>query len=491
MSFERIPRFKRLRMWLSAVSRIVHTAEFRLTATYALLFGASAAILGTLFYLTIESSLERQTTTRIEHEIEALREDFEAEGESELREEVQRRDNLLAFEYLLLDKQENRIAGNLSAIPKLGWSNIQAKSVLSGEVDRTRSFRVHTVQLGDGMRLAVAEDLQFAEDMRRAWLEACGLGFLVFLILSLVGGALLSRGFLKRVAAIRLTAESIVGGDLGSRIPLSGTNDSFDLLSDILNKMLGRIEVLMESMIHVSNDIAHALRTPLTRLQQKVETAKREAQGNRSCEAAIDAVRLETEKVLETFSALLRIAQIEGGARQSGFAGVDLSELFGRVADAFADLAEDQGKTLVAEIEPFVRTWGDRELLTEMAANLVDNAIRHTPMGAHIKISLARDNSQIVASVSDNGFGVPQEEHERIFQRFYRLERSTKIQGTGLGLSLVAAVAGLHEIRLSVEDSAPGLRIKMRFNASGQSFRKTKLLPSLDHHDVAKSYATS
>lgn len=490
MSFERIPRLKRLRMWLSAVSRIVRTTEFRLPATYALLFGASAAILGTVFYWAIESSLERQTTTRIEHEIEALRKDFEAEGESGLREEVQRRDDLLAFEYLLLDKQGNRIAGNLSAIPKLGWSNIQAKSGLSGE-DRMRSFRVHTVQLGDGMHLSAAEDLQFAEDMRRAWLEACGLGFLVFLILSLVGGALLSRGFLKRVAAIRLTAESIVGGDLGSRIPLSGTNDSFDLLSDILNKMLGRIEVLMESMIHVSNDIAHALRTPLTRLQQKVEAAKREAQGNRSCEAAIDAVRLETEKVLETFSALLRIAQIEGGARQSSFADVDLSELFGRIADAFADLAEDQGKTLVAEIEPFVWTWGDRELLTEMAANLVDNAIRHTPMGACIKISLARDNSQIVASVSDNGFGVPQEEHARIFQRFYRLERSTKIQGTGLGLSLVAAVAGLHEIRLSVEDSAPGLRIKMRFSAAGQSFRKSKLLPSLDRHDVATSYATS
>ena len=488
MSFERIPsRFEQLRIWLSAVPRIVRTAEFRLPATYALLFGVSAAILGTVFYWTIESSLERQTTTRIEHEIEALREDFQAEGKSELLEEVQRRDNFLAFEYLLVDQQGKRLAGNLSAIPKLGWSSIQAASGLSG-ARRVRSFRVHTVQLGNGMRLSVAEDLQFAEDMRRAWLEACGLGFLVFLILSLVGGVLLSRGFLKRVEDIRLTAESIISGDLGSRIPLSGTNDNFDLLSGILNKMLSRIEVLMESMIHVSNDIAHALRTPLTRLRHKAEAAKKEAQGNRSFEAAIDAMRLETEKVLETFSALLRIAQIEGGSRQSGFAEVDLSELFGRVTDAFTDLAEDQGKTLVAEIEPSVSTWGDRELLAEMTANLVDNAIRHTPSGARIEVSLARDKSQIIASVSDNGFGVPRKDRGRIFQRFYRLERSAKIQGTGLGLSLVAAVAGLHGIHLSVEDSAPGLSIKMRFNSAGQSVRKSKVIPFVLRHE---SSATS
>jgi signal transduction histidine kinase len=473
-------------MRLSVVPRMARTAEFRLPVIYALLFGVSVAILGTIFYWTIVSSLEQQMTMRIEAEIENLKEDFQSEGESELLEEVQRRHNLLAFEYLLLDKQGNRLAGDLSAIPKLGWSNIQATSGLSGE-QRARSFRVRTVQLDNGMHLSVAEDLRFIEDMRRAWLEACGLGLLVFLILSLVGGVLLSRGFLKRVEAIRLTAESIVSGDLRSRIPLSGTNDNFDLLSGILNKMLGRIEVLMESMIHVSNDIAHALRTPLTRLHQKAEVAKSEAQGNPSYEAAIDAVRLETEKVLETFSALLRIAQIEGGSRQSGFAEVDLSELFGRVTDAFIDLAEDQGKTLVAEIEPYVCTWGDRELLAEMTANLVDNAIRHTPSGARIEVFLARDKSQIIASVSDNGFGVPQEDHDRIFERFYRLERSAKIQGTGLGLSLVAAVAGLHGIRLSVEDRAPGLGIKMRFNATAQPFRKSKMLPSVRRSDVQSS----
>ncbi|MGB6441176.1 MAG: ATP-binding protein [Methyloceanibacter sp.] len=474
MSFERIPRLvARLRMWLSAIPRIVRSAEFRLPVIYSLLFAASAAILGTIFYWTIMSSLERQITTRIEGEVENLSEDFRAEGASELLEEVQRRDELLAFDYLLLDKQGNRIAGTLP-ITSLGWSDVSAASGLSGE-RRPRTFRVRTVQLDDGMRLSVAEDLRFTADVRRAWLEACGLGLIAFLILSVAGGLLLSHSFLKRVDTIRTTAQAIVSGNLGSRIPLGGTNDNFDLLAAILNDMLDRIEALMESMIQVSNDIAHALRTPLTRLQQKVEAAQSEVKDNPSYETAIDAVRLEAKNILETFSALLRIAQIEGGSRQSGFGEIDLTELFVRVTDAFSDLAEDQGKTLVAEIEPSVRTWGDRELLAEMVANLVDNAIRHTPIGARVEISLVRDHSHIVASVSDNGFGVPKEDRDRIFQRFFRLERSAKIQGTGLGLSLVAAVAGLHRIQVSVEDRAPGLSIKMRFDAVIQPIRKLTL----------------
>jgi signal transduction histidine kinase len=467
-------------MMLKALRRIVRTAEFRLPVIYALLFTASATILGTLFYWAILSSLERQMATRIETEIEILTEDFQSEGEHELLEEVERRNNVLAFEYLLLDRQGKRIAGNLSATPKLGWSEVKSSpSGLSGN-QHTRYFRARTVQFENGWRLSVAEDLQFTRDMQSAWLEACGLGLLAVLILSLIGGVLLSHGFLRRVDSIRHTADAIVKGDLGSRIPLQGTNDNFDLLSDILNKMLDRIETLMESMIQVSNDIAHALRTPLTRVQQKLEAARSEASGNPGYENAIESARLETEKLLETFSALLRIAQIEGGSRQSGFSDVDLSELFARVTDAFSDLAEDEGKTLVAHIEPSVSKWGDRELLAEMAANLVDNAIRHTPKGAHIDVSLARHQSQIIASVSDDGLGVPKEEYARIFQRFYRLERSAKIHGTGLGLSFVAAVAGLHEIELSVEDNAPGFCIKMKFPMSAKTVQKSNARQSFE-----------
>jgi signal transduction histidine kinase len=459
-------------MSLRALGRTLRTAEFRLALAYVLFFTASAMIIGTLFYWTIVSSLERQMTTRIESEIEILKDDFQSEGAHELLEEVDRRISTRVFEYLVLDEQGKRIAGTLSVTPKLGWSDIQSSSGPFAN-QHTRSFRVRTVQLDNGWNISVADDLQFERDMHRAWIEACGLGLLAVLLLSVIGGVLLSREFLRRVHAIRTTAEGIIKGDLKSRIPLAGTDDNFDLLSSILNKMLDRIEALMESMIQVSNDIAHALRTPLTRLQQKLEAARSEANGNVGCEKAIDAARLETERLLETFSALLRIAQIEGGARQSGFSELDLSELFARVADAFSDVAEDEGKILVAQIEPSISTLGDGELLAEMVANLVDNAIRHTPSGARVTVSLARDHSCIVASVSDDGLGVPQEEHVRIFQRFYRLERSAKIHGTGLGLPLVAAVAGLHEIEFVVENGAPGLCIKMKFPMTAQTLQKS------------------
>jgi signal transduction histidine kinase len=460
-------------MRLDSLPRIVRSAEFRLPFIYALLFAVSAAILGTAFYWTVRSSLERQMTARIEAEIAILTAELRSEGASELIEEVERRNRVLAFEYLLLDPRGNRIIGNLPEIEAPGWRDVRYVSGLAGG-QHSRTLRVLTVPLDNGMQLSVGEDLQFAEDLRHAWLEACGLGVLIFMLLSLLGGVLLSSSFLKRVDTIRLTAEAIVSGDLGSRIPIRGTGDNFDLLAGILNKMLDRIGVLMESMLQVSNDVAHALRIPLTRLRQRLEVARTAAEGNTACESAIDAARVETEQILETFSALLRIAQIEGGSRQSGFGEVDLTELFGRVTDAFSDLAEDEGKTLVARIEPAISTWGDRELLTEMLANVVDNAIRHTPAGARIEVSLARDNSEILAGVCDDGFGVPAEEHSRIFQRFYRLERSASISGTGLGLSLVAAVAKLHEILLTAENSAPGLRIKMRFKPPDQHRSATR-----------------
>jgi signal transduction histidine kinase len=457
-------------MKLGALPNILRAADFRLPFIYASLLAVSAAILATAFYWTVQSSVERQMTARIEAEIATLKEELRSEGTSELIEEVERRNRALSFEYLLRDPKGKRVIGDLPDIKVLGWSNLRTDSGLSGG-QPALTFRVLTVSLDNGMRLSVAEDLRFTEDLRRAWLEACGLGFLIFVLLSLLGGVLLSNRFLNRVDAIRTTAEAIVNGNLESRIPLRGSGDNFDLLAGILNKMLDRIGALMESMVQVSSDIAHALRSPLTRLRQKLEIARVAVQGNPTCERAIDAARVETDQILETFSALLRIAQIEGGSRQSGFADVDLTEVFGRVADAFGDLAEDEGKMFTTRIEPTIHTWGDRELLTEMVANIVDNALRHTPAGARIEVSLARENSDIIGRVCDNGLGVPRDEHGRIFQRFYRLERSARINGTGLGLSLVAAVARLHEISLIAEDNAPGLRINMEFKSVGQFHR--------------------
>jgi signal transduction histidine kinase len=447
----------------------MRTASFGLALIYAALLAGSVVIIGAIVYWSIEISLERQVTARIDAEIELLKEELRAEGDSELIEEVQRRGEALGLEYLLLDAKGTRIAGSMPITHSdLGWSTVALPTKLSG-VRVGRTLHIHSVELDNGMRLSVADDYGSIEDVRHAWIEAAAWCSIAFLLLSVAGGLLLSRGFLRRVDAIRATAESIIRGDLESRVPLRGTNDNFDRLSVTLNQMLDRIQGLMEGVRYMSNHIAHALRTPLGRLQQKLEAARESADGNSSYETALQNMQRETEGILNTFSALLRISKIEVGARQSGFGHVDLSALLRTVSDAYSAAAEEQGKVIRTDIAPSLCIRGDRELLTEAMANLLDNAIRHTPAGTNIGVSLYRDRSSIVASVADNGLGVPREATDLIFQRFYRLDRSANVEGTGLGLALVAAVSTLHRSKLMATDNGPGLRIQLTFAATDES----------------------
>lgn len=444
--------------------RLIRTGSFGLALLYAILFATSAVILGFIVYWTVQSSMDRQLAARIDAEINLLKGELRTEGPEELVREVQERDNFFdALEYALANADGTMLAGSLPAVPvTLGWRDVGIRG--QQPVNDAKSFRIKTVLLDNGFRLAVGADLSSKGDIRRAFLEALGWALLAFLILSLVGGVLLSSAFLRRVDTIVQTVEAIIDGNLGSRVPLRGTNDNFDRLSASLNRMLDRIQLLMESLSQVSNDIAHALRTPLGRLRQKLEAASASSQANSECTRTIEAALVETDNILDTFSALLRIAQIESGTRTEGFCEVNLSELFEEISEAYSAAAEDEGKILTTNIAPSLKCLGDRDLLAEMLANLLDNAIRHTPPGAHIEVSLANRGSQFVAGVADDGPGVPEMERERVLRRFYRLEPSMSVPGNGLGLSLVAAVAELHAMQLSVGDNAPGLRMTMTFD---------------------------
>jgi signal transduction histidine kinase len=456
--------------------RLMRNSSFGLALLYATLLAASAVILGFIVYWTVQTSVDRRMTARIDAEVEILKGELRSGGSAELTREVETRINYFgALEYFLADADGKRLVGNLTNPPTAdGWSDI---AVAEGQHGKSKYFRVKTVHLDNGFRLVVGDDLGPKEDIRNAFLGALDWALLAFLVLTLTAGALLSRAFLSRVDAIDRTAEAIINGDLGSRVVLRGTNDNFDRLSATLNRMLDQIQLLMESLSQVSNDIAHALRTPLGRLRQKLETARVTSGANSKCATIIDAALVETDNILDTFSALLRIAQIESGTRTAGFREIDLSKLFETVSEAFSAAAEDDGKTLTAKIAPAVKLWGDGDLISEMLANLIDNAIRHTPEGAHIEVSLVNHGSQLVASVADDGLGVPQSEYERIFRRFYRLERSIRTPGTGLGLSLVAAVAELHGMEFRASDNAPGLRMTITFDSVSPSAPRRPRLP--------------
>jgi signal transduction histidine kinase len=450
--------------------RILRTASFRLAALYALLFGGSVVVLGAVMFWTIRAALDQQLTDRIEAEVTSLQAELRSGGLDQLVATVRERiraPGRINLDYLVQGPTGERLAGDLPPIgERLGWFEVEPDEERQGDDEAGREqVRVLAVQLGIGAGiLAVGEDHGLNDAVEETILNAFGWVLGVMVALGVLGGLVLSHSFLRRVDAITRTAEAIIDGHLARRVPIHGTDDDLDRLAGTLNRMLDRIAALVESLRQVSNDIAHDLRTPLTRLRQRLETTRLSAHFPADYEAAVEAAVAEADAILETFAALLRIAQIEAGIRRSGFRDVDLKAVVETVTEAFAPSAEDEGKALdtAVALEPAI-VRGDPELLTQLLANLVENAIRHTPSGTGIRIALAHSPSGVRMVVADNGPGVPAGERDRIFRRLYRLERSRTSPGSGLGLSLVAAIVALHGARVAVEDNAPGLRIVIDF----------------------------
>ena len=229
--------------------------------------------------------------------------------------------------------------------------------------------------------------------------------------------------------------------------------------------MLDGIRDLTEGLRQVSNDIAHDMRTPLTRVRQKIEIARDKLKATESCSGDLDSAIEEIDSLLVAFSALLRIAQIESGTRRSEFRKFDLSKTFQKIADDFEVVAEDSGRDLHAEIDDDISIMGDNALITQMIVNLIENAICHTPKGSKISVGLSNTTSDIEAVIADDGPGIPDEMRERAFNRFYRMDKSRHTPGSGLGLNLVAAVATLHDMDVALVDNQPGLKVVLRISS--------------------------
>ena len=446
--------------------RLLRTASFRLAALYAVLFGGSVLLLGVVVFWSTRSALEEQLRRRIEAEVGILQEDFRSSGLDHLVATVQERSRAAAnLDYFLVDPTGKRLAGSLPFVSgRLGWVEIDsgndATGEQSGENERVRAL---IAQLEGGLRLGVGEDLEQVGEMEDTFLSALASALGIVLVLGIGGGLLLGAGFLRRVDAITRTAEAIIDGDLSRRIERTGSGDDFDRLSATLNTMLDRIAGLMENLRQVSSDIAHDLRTPLSRLRQGLEEARDRDLMAADYKGVVERAVEEADALLDTFSALLRIAQIEAGIRRSAFRPVNLSDVARTVGDAYSPVAEESGHALRVEIADGIQVDGDRELLAQLFANLTENALHHTPPGTAIILRLARQSGGVVAQVWDNGPGIPEEERKKVFRRFYRLERSRTTAGNGLGLSAVAAIVDLHRAAIELVDNRPGLRVVIRF----------------------------
>lgn len=443
---------------------MVRANTFRLVGLYVAIFIGSALLLGLAVFYQARKALEQQIEARIELEMTFMRDQFRVGADVLIRSIDARGKGVSALDYLLQDQSGAHLAGEIPAQPGLqpGWSTLYVPETTedTGRPERTRAL---VVDLGNGLLLAVGADIGQVEDLEQAIAQAFAWTVGPAALLGIVGGLMLSRAFLRKVDAIGRTAEAIIAGDLSQRIPTRDTGDDLDRLAGTLNLMLDRIAVLMDSLRQVSSDVAHDLRTPLSRLYQRLEGARLRARSLADYETAVDAALAEADALLATFSALLRIAQVEGQTRTAPVTLLDITELAETVVDAYRPDAEASGHRLHVAAAPPVTMVGDRELLTQSMANLVENAMRHTPPGTRIDVSVTLSDGRIDTVVADDGPGVPDTDLAMLSRRFFRAEQSRTSPGNGLGLALVSAVAELHggEIRFSPGD--PGLRACLSF----------------------------
>ena len=437
------------------------STSLRLAALYTAGFALAVALLGLMTILSTRAALTQQFDARLSADQVSVIEGYDKAGlPGLLREMGEVTDGPGALLFGVQGKGGQPIGGPLAALrTPVGVSTIRA--TIDGKVE---TIRVLTTDLPGGYRLLSGDKSDRIEAASRTVMWRFSLAFAAVLALGIVSGFALSRAVQKRMAAISGVVEAIIDGDLARRVPVRG-DDDLTRLAMTLNRMLDRIGALMDSLRQVTSDVAHDLRTPLNRLRQRLERAARQAD-DPAHKTEIEGALNDVDAIRATFAALLRISEIEAGARRAAFRRLDLRALARAVAEDFAPAAEDTGHRLVFEDGSPVFIEGDAELLTQMIVNLVENALRHTPKGCVVRLSVEEAGGEPILTVRDNGPGVADAELARLFDRFYRLERSRSAPGSGLGLALVQAVARLHRGEARLSASSPGLEARIVFPAT-------------------------
>jgi signal transduction histidine kinase len=451
-----------------ASARLFRTESFRLAALLALLFiSASIGLAATMFVAT-KNALDAEFIGSVRSNIAAVEEAYRNEGLAEAIEIVRQLTATAGGNdyYLLQDQQGTKLAGNLPAMAPVFVRTMLPPPAGVAQLPEPGEHGIlgEGKLLPDGSYLFVGADGYELTELREHILLVFALVTGGTIVLALGAGAFLSAGVLRRTDAIVAVCRAIAADRWDQRVPVRAAGGESDLLAITINGMLDRLAALMENLRQVSTDIAHDLRTPLTHMRQRLERAQAEAATTGDYALAVERALLDSEEILSIFSALLSLSQIEAGARSARLSPVDLSGLLTHLAETYRPVADDHGHAFTASIERGVTVTGDRALLMQMFANLIENAIRHSSRGAHIALTLGASSAQIV----DSGPGVREADRERIFDRFWRGEASRGTPGNGLGMSLVAAIAKLHGIAIELGDNRPGLAVTLHFAAAAR-----------------------
>ena len=465
---------------MAALGKLLRTTAFQLTLVYLLIFVLFAVSLLGYFALNTRRLITDQITNTVNSEIRGLREQYEQGGIRRLVIVVDVRSRRPGSNlYLVTTPTGEGLAGNVGSLEPgvlghAGWLETSYRRIDSPEEAEHRAL-VQVVQLPDGFHLLVGRDLEERERLYAIISNAGRWSSALVIVLGLAGGFFVSRRVLNRIDAMTETAHTIMAGDLAGRLPVAGTGDELDRLADNVNAMLERIEALMRGLKEVSDNIAHDLKTPLTRLRNRCEQALRGAKGETDYRTALESTIAESDELIRTFDALLMIARAESGHARDNMTEFDAAEIARDVGELYEPLADEKGLALTVDAPAAAPVRGNRELVSQALANLVDNAIKyagpkHTETNkapAEIVVKAGADGDRITLSVADHGPGIPDADRDRVVERFVRLEQSRSEPGSGLGLSLAAAVARLHGGELKLEDNHPGLKSTIALPRAG------------------------
>lgn len=451
--------------------RLVHSLSFRLAMLYVGLFcGSMAALLGLYYWLNVHAPLEA-AKQQVDADARAMAQIYILDGGTVLAPRLEARTAALSHRkafHAFIDRDGRVVTSNLPSWPKAvtpGWLRFEADLYHDGE-ENDHEALVLDRKFGDGARLLIGRDIEDIDDSEEQIRSTAAWMIGGTLLLGLFGGVLMSGAIHKRIDAVNSAARQVISGDLSRRIELRGTGDDFDRLGETLNLMLARIEALVEAVRRVSDNVAHELRTPLQRLLSDLEELQSVEDPQRQrllCAQAIDAAH----GLHRIFDMLLRIARIESGGRASEERSVDLGTLAEDAADSYRFDAEDKGIRLKTEIDPGLTVTGDPDMIFQALSNLIENALKYVPEGSEVVVRAVERDGHKILSVRDNGPGVPADDLGRLTERFYRAHATSTAQGSGLGLSLVAAVASRHGAPLHLRDAGPGLVVEMIFGGHG------------------------
>jgi signal transduction histidine kinase len=465
---------------VTALGKLFRTTTFKLTLVYLTVFALFAAFLLGYFALNTRRLITEQITETVNAEITGLSEQYRIGGIRRLVIVVDARARRPGSSlYLVTTYNGDALAGNVTSLPpgildNPGWTETAYRRLDEAEGPARQAKPTHPAhealvrvfQLPGGFRLLVGRDLEERERIFHIVLAAGRWSVAIVIVLGLAGGLFVSRRVLRRVDAMTETTKSIMDGNLGGRLPVAGTGDELDRLAQNLNAMLERIESLMQGLKEVSDNIAHDLKTPLTRLRNRAEQALRGADNDAEYRTALEATIEESDGLIRTFNALLMIARAESGQARDDMNEFDAAEIAHDVGELYEPLAEEKGIALKVEADAPARLKGNRELISQALANLVDNAIKYTEpetvkangAASEIVVQALNSGDRILLTVADTGPGIPEADRGHVVERFVRLEQSRSQPGSGLGLSLASAVARLHGGELTLEDNHPGLK---------------------------------